>query len=205
MEEEILACWRCNNQLQEDQQQTELLCHHRMHTACFLDIVHLDYTCPHCDQPINPNMPGFREHVDEETEETRVQNLYDTQSVFRDLAKKIAKKRTEISKKERAYLHCIKEKKGEIRNQLLVIQAQLEGLTETKKTEIRNSVAYKEYMAAKRSYSLLTGRLRTNYNCSERKMARCLQNKIGFRRFHPLRHRFYRCPLRRAFCYHIRI
>ena len=204
MEQEILACWRCNNELRDDQQQIQLLCRHSMHTACFLEIVHLNYACPHCNERINPNQE--QEQQEQQTEETRIQNLYDTQDVFRDLAKKIAKKRSEISKKETVFLKCVKDKKAEIRNQLLVIRAQLEGLTETKKTEIRNSVPYKEYMAAKRNYSMLVGRLRANYNCSERKMARSLSNKVGFRRFTPLRLRsFYRSPFVREFSYHISI
>lgn len=208
MEQEILGCWRCNNELRDDEQQIQLLCRHSMHTACFLEIVHLNYACPHCNEPINPNDMDHEEHEEQEhqTEESRIQTLYANDNAFQVLVKKIAKKRSEISKKETVFLKCVKDKKAEIRNQLLVIRAQLEGLTETKKTEIRNSVPYKEYIGAKRNYSMLVGRLRANYNCSERKMARSLSNKVGFRRFTPLRLRsYYRSPFVREFSYHISI
>jgi hypothetical protein len=193
-QQEITICWRCNEEMHEDQQKIQLLCQHSMHTNCFLQIVHLNYPCPHCNEPINPNDVDHEEHQEhqEQTEESRIQTLYENDNAFQTLAKTIVKKRLIASRKEKELTRFIKMKKGEIRNQLLAIKAQLEGLTETKKREIRESNLYKECVSAKRGYSLLTGKLRETYECSERKMARALRNKPGFRRFTPLRYHRYR-------------
>jgi hypothetical protein len=207
LQQVLLHCWRCDADIFDDEQQTQLLCHHRMHTACFLQIAHLDFNCPHCNEPINPNGPAAQfQHHESDVEGARIRNLYETNEAFKTLAQKIAKKRSLASKSQTAYTKLIKTKKEEIRNQLLAIKAQLEGLTETKKTEIKESTIYKEYMSANRGYNLLLGKMRTEYNCSERKLGRALQEKQGFRRFTPFRYsRFYRSPLNRAFYYHIRI
>lgn len=204
---EQVICWRCENPLLGEQQQTELLCHHRMHTACFLQIAHLDYNCPYCNEPINPNGPAAQyEHHESDVEGARIRNLYETNARFKELAQKIAKKRRLVSQKQTAYLKFMKTKKEEIRNQLLVIKAQLEGLTETKKTEIKNSDAYKEYISATRGYTMLENKLRQQYNCSPRKFARSLKEKPGFRRFSPISWRQHRrSNLNRMFYYRLHI
>lgn len=198
-EQENTICFRCDGPILQAHHQTGLLCGHKMHTTCFLEIAHLPETiCRTCNEPINPNMPVFHNHNDNQSdiEATRIQNLYDTNATFKGIAQKLAKKRRLVSTKHTAYLKLIKTKKQEIREQLLLLKAQLEGLTETKKTEIRESTVYKEYIAANRGYSLLIGKLRNDYNCSERKIGRALRNKVGFRRFTPLHYRrYYRNPL----------
>lgn len=200
----IPVCWRCDQEIHQDQQQTELLCHHRMHTNCFLQIAHLNYACPHCNEAINPNV-AFYQNDNLSQDSNRVLQLYNTNQTFRDLAVKIAKKRRLLSSKRTGYQKLIKTKKLEIRNQLLAIKAQLEGITETKKTEIRNSTVYKEYMSAYRSYILLLGKMRNDHNCSERKLARGLREKPGFRRFTPYHFsRYRRNDLSRAFYFRIR-
>jgi hypothetical protein len=202
--EQIQICWRCNEEMREDQPKIQLLCQHSMHTNCFLQILHLNYPCPFCNEPMNPN-EVVHEEQQEQTEESRIQTLYENDNAFQTLAKNIVKKRLIASRKERELGQFIKMKKGEIRNQLLAIKAQLEGLTETKKREIRESNIFKESASAKRAYSVLLGKLRETYNCSERKMARVLRNKPGFRRFHPLRHyrRYRRSDLFYNFYYRI--
>ena len=205
---EQVVCWRCDQDITEDQQQMELLCHHKMHTACFLQIAHLDYYCPHCNEALNPNVAILNANqYDSDHEGTRIRNLYDTNPTFKTFAQKLVKKSQLVKKKETAYAKLIKTKKLEIRPQLLAIKSQLEGLTETKKTEIRQSDIYKEYLSAYRAYTGMKTKLRTEYNCTDRKLARALENKVGFRRFNPSRgrYRYWRSPLARAFYYNIRI
>lgn len=211
--EEQMNCCRCDAPIQVNQPQIQLLCHHPMHTNCFFEIGHMNFPCPQCRQPVNPYEPLFQEQQMEErqeqerqTEEQRVQGLYTTNEAFQKLAKKIVKKRSIAIQKDKILRSFIKTKKSEIRNQLLAIRAQLEGLTETKKREIRESNQYKESMAANRGYSLLTNKLQATYDCSERKLARSLREKPGFRRFQPLRrYRYRRLGLFYDFYYNIRI
>ena len=199
-------CFRCMNPLLENEQQMELLCHHRLHTACFFQIAHLDYICPHCNEPINPNMPLLNNNNESDVEGARIRTLYETNETFKTLVQKLSKKRRLVSKTQTAYTKLIKTKKQEIKNQLLAIKAQLEGLTETKKSEIRESDTYKEWMSANRGYSCLVNKMRGEYNCSERKLGRALKEKTGFRRFTPYRyHRFRRSTLNREFYFHIHI
>lgn len=200
-------CWRCQNPMLNDQPQLELLCHHRMHTACFLQIAHLDYTCPHCNQPMNPNVQAPVQNPNPTpVTQAQLKNLYETNAEFKTFAKTIATKRRMVSKAQSAYSNLLKTKKQEIREQLLTIKAQLEGLTETKKTEIRDSQAYKDYLVATRGYKVWIGKLRTKYNCSERKFAFALNETPGFRRFHPIGWRQYRrFKLNHIFYYKIRI
>lgn len=144
---------------------------------------------------------------DSDHEGNRIRNLYDTNATFKAFAQKLVKKNQLVKKKEVAYAKLIKAKKLEIRPQLLAIKSQLEGLTETKKTEIRESDTYKEYLSAHRAYTGMKTKLRTEYNFTDRKLAKALVNKVGFRRFNPSRgrYRYWRSPLTRAFYFHIRM
>jgi hypothetical protein len=194
-DQEIQAeCWRCHEPLLQNQPQTELPCHHFLHTACFVNIIHFNIltNCAICDLVFNENQHDENLHIHgnaEISEETRIQNLYNTNTIFKDAAKKLVKQKSTTSSKRGKLQKLCKQKKNEVRNQLLVIKAQLEGITETKKAEIRNSQEYKEYLKSQRTYTLLENKLRSDYNCSPKLLARALHEKPGFKRFNP-RHRW---------------
>lgn len=188
MEEQIqeqVVCWRCQEPLLETQPQTELPCHHFLHTACLINIVHYNFFnhCALCNTI-------FFEHEDEDapnevSEETRIQNLYNTDIKFKKAAKKLAKQKA-ISRRNRTkVVSLVKQKKGEIRNQLLLLKAQVEGLTNTKKQEVFDSQEYKDYIKSQRTYTALENRIRRDYTCSPRLLQRALQEKPGFKRFNP--------------------
>ena len=187
---EIQECWHCHNPITEEDPQTELPCHHRLHTTCFTYVVFDgDVTsCPLCNVLFNYPAEAEQQEADltpQEAENIRIQNLYDTNARFKTMAKKLVQKKLQINKTRVAAIKLVKQKKQEIRDQLLLLKAQLEGLTSLKKNEIQESQQYKEYLKAKRSYTVLENTLQRDHNCSSRAIARALSQKPGFRRFNP--------------------
>lgn len=191
-----IQCLHCQNPIQETDVKAELPCHGFLHTACFFPFTrapgfnHID-ECEEC-QVI------FTEHhydVDEDTivnqqdpettQRGQIRNLYETNEGFRKKAKDLVKQRTLQSKAESVLRRVIKQKKEDIRPQLLLLKAQLQGLLEGKREEVRDSPEYKDFLKAKRRYNMLETHLRTQYNCSARKLQRYLNDKPGFRRFSP--------------------
>ena len=191
MEEQIqeqAVCWRCNEPLLETQPQTELPCHHFLHTACLINIVHYNAhnECMICNTIFYEHEDDF---VADVSEETRIQTLYNTDTKFKKAAKNLVKQKGLCGRNRTKVVNLIKQKKNEIRNQLLLIKAQMEGLTNTKKQEIFNSQEYKDYVKSQRTYTALENRLRRDYTCSPKLLQRALQEKTGFKRFNP-RHRW---------------
>jgi hypothetical protein len=196
MQQQVLAeCWRCHEPLLENEPQTELPCHHFLHTTCFVQIVHYNLwrNCPICNEVFNQN-----EEDEEETpaaqlsEETRIQNLYNSNARFKEAAKKLVKQKGLCSSSRMKVAKLVKEKKNEVRNQLLLIKAQLQGITETKKREVMNSQEYKNYIKSQRAYTMMENKLRADYNCSPKLLSRALYEKPGFRRFNPRSRWFHR-------------
>ena len=118
----------------------------------------------------------------------RIRNLFETNEQFRKKAKKIAKQRRLVSKSTSAVKKLSQTKKGEIRNQLLLLKAQLQGHVETKMGEIRESTEYKDFLKATRKYNCLMNKLRRDYACSESCLRNYLNDKPGFRTFTGIRY-----------------
>ena len=202
-------CFRCNHPFLETDVRAELPCHHFLHTTCLIGYIF--YQGPHtveCD--VCHTIAWTTQHEDPfqeaeaeaeagedthgpqtEPETSRIQNLYATNDTFKKLAKNLARQRRILGRNLTDLVKFSKEKKGEIRNQLILLKAQLEGLTELKKSEIRNSDQYKRHVSGMRSYNLYLGKLQREYNCSERKIMHELGNLPGFRSFSPVRRSFY--------------
>ncbi len=190
LEQQIQAeCWRCHEPLLENEPQTELPCHHFLHTNCFVQIVHYNLwrNCPICNEVFNAIEEEEEEVDNVVSEETRIQNLYNTNTRFKELAKKLVKQKSLTSRSRTKVCQLVRTKKNEIRNQLLLIKAQLQGITETKKSEVSNSQEYKDYIKSQRGYTMVENKLRQDFNCSPKLIARALREKPGFKRFNPRR------------------
>jgi hypothetical protein len=201
MEEINPICWYCNLEMTEEQTKSELLCHHFLHTTCFIHVV--QDRIPQCELCATEITQVTTAPLDEYVV---IRNLYATNADFKKKALKLVKQRNLITRHQKAYLQLIKEKKQEIHSQIEVIKAQLEGLTATKKAEITGHQISKDYMTAKRTYATLAGKLRTEHRCSERQLQEALRQTTGFRKFTPFRnspHR--RAELWRHFYYCVRI
>lgn len=188
MQQQVLAeCWRCHEPLLENEPQTELPCHHFLHTTCFVQIIHYDIwrNCPICNEAFNVLEDHEAPAENQVSEETRIQNLYNSNVRFKEAAKKLVKQKNMANRNRTKVVNLVKQKKNEVRDQLLLIKAQLEGITETKKQEVFNSQEYKNYIKFQRSYTALENKLRTDYNCSAKLLARALYEKPGFKRFNP--------------------
>ena len=188
-------CWYCHEEMVETQPRSELPCHHFLHTTCFINIVHYNTynSCALCNTIFNQNPIDEIEET-QVPDTTRIQNLYDTNEQFKNLAKKLVQKRRLYGKERTRVTKFVREKKNEIREQLLVLKAQVEGLTSLKKNEVFQSQEYKDYVKAKRSYTVIKTKLERDHNCSPKALARALHEKPGFRRFNPhqsWRHRSY--------------
>lgn len=198
----LVNCLYCHDQIQEADIKAEMPCHHFLHTACFLPFTrapgfnHID-ECQACQNMFTVHYPdddgdtiGTHQGA-QVTRRDEIRNLYETNEAFRKKAKDLVKQKTVTAKAQTEIKRVIQEKKGEIRNQLLLLKAQLEGLLEGKKDEVRSSPEYKEFVKAKRRYNGLETNLRTIHNCSARDIQKYLNDKPGFRRFDAWR--FYYC------------
>ncbi len=200
-------CWYCHEEIVENQPRSQLPCHHFLHTSCFVNIVHYHTwtACGICHTIFNQNpVDEFQETPTQET--TRIEQLYATNPRFKEAAKKLVKQRSVWTRARSTLKSLIKQKKTEARPQLLVIKAQLEGITSLKKAEIQESQQYKNYMKAKRSYTLLGTRLREEFDCTPRELARALREKPGFKRFNPRGERWFHssyCLFQRPWRYRV--
>lgn len=198
-----VQCSFCNAQLQETDIQSETPCHLLFHTGCFVALMrntqwnHID-ECQLCqelfreeefedendDDENDYNVPN----ENEVTPRQRIQNLFEMNEDFRKKAKEVAKQRRLISKACSNVNRVNHTKKAEIRTQLLLLKAQLQGLVETKMGEVQESTEYKEFLKTKRRYTCLLNTLYRQYNCTEGNLRHYLNDKPGFRRFSGLRH-----------------
>ena len=196
-------CPSCQAQIHQDQIKATAPCGTLFHTGCFLYLRpqrngHLD-NCNPCFELFYPEDAEVENEVEEEVVEggneanprTRIRNLFDTNEKFRTLARDLVKQKTVVTKAMRAVTLLSKQKKQQIRNQLLTIRAQLQGLLEGKQGELRESEQYKEYVKAKRRYKGLLVQLRNRYDCSQYALTTYLNDKKGFRRFQGMGYRTY--------------
>jgi hypothetical protein len=186
-----MECHRCQHPIQETDLKAELPCHHFFHTLCLVHLLRNQdgngyYVCE-CGAHILPDDEGEAEiQVQEQTnhdisEHLRIQNLFQTNANFKKMIETFKKKAAEVKRNHTALKKLTKEKKQEIQTQLSTIRTQLEGLTELKKSEIKESPIYKEFLKSKRAYTLLQTRLERTYDCRARNIWRSLQDTPGFR------------------------
>jgi hypothetical protein len=193
-------CFLCEQPIQEGQVRSELPCHHFLHTMCLINRANDHWAGEHflcqCGEIIIQATENNVNFYDEEEEGdipnnetgynqllTTIRNLYNTDTRFKGLLRNIKKKRSVFNKACRGLHKLIKEKKAEVRTQLLSIQSQLEGITGVKKAEIRSSAAYKDFMLAKRSYNACYSRLQHRYGYTASTIREALSNVKGFRNF----------------------
>ena len=200
-------CWYCHQAFQENDTKMELLCHHFLHTNCFMrNQYYNDGTrCGICDQRMNPFWLDFDTPDGTQNEHIAINNLYDTNEAFKKVVHAAAKQRRILSGKERLYKKLVREKKDSIRQQLLAIKAQLEGITSLKINEIKEDRIYKDMIKARRAYDTLRSSFRRDYNYDTRTVAAALKTKRGLKNWKPyFSYRFCRNNnLKRAFYFRI--
>ena len=186
-------CPHCNEAIQQNQPKAEAPCHQFFHTACYVYLRsrrngHLD-NCEQCFELFYPNEDVTEDDNasdDTMTPRLRIRNHYDSNEKFRTLVHNLAKQKTLVSKSITKVTHFSKEKKNEVRNQLLTMKNQLQGLIEGKQTELRESQEYNDYIKVKRRYDGLVNQLQRNYDCSQYAISTFLNDKKGLRRFQGL-------------------
>lgn len=202
-------CWYCHQAFQENDTKMELLCHHFLHTNCFMrNQYNNDGTrCGICDQRMNPFWLDFDTPDGTQNEHIAINNLYNTNQDFKKLVHTAAKQQRIVSAKERLYKKLVKEKKDSIRQQLLAIKAHLEGITSLKINEIKEDPIYKEMIKEKRRYELLLSSFHRDYNYGNRTVMAALKTKRGLKTWKPCyRYHFRRSSnLKSAFYFRIRV
>ncbi len=207
------VCQWCEEPIQADQVRAELTCHHFLHTNCLIAIAVGDgdrIRCGVCQQVAWTHPHLYEPHEAEsvagsEASTNRIFQLYTSNPRFKTLAKRIVAQNRVMTKRYNELLRFSRQKHQEIRPQLLAIQAQLEGLTGLKKNEVRTSVAFQSYQSASRSYNGLVAKMRRDYNCGVREMARNLRDVPGFRRFSPGYYRYSRNRIWSPFYFYVRV
>jgi hypothetical protein len=206
----VPLCSFCDAELQQTDVKLELPCHRFFHTTCAMNVIHNNWNffrdhfdeCDICqavfpyDQQhihMHQNQDAASDHgsvASEQPVRTRIRNLFETNQQFRKKTKDLVKQLRVVKKSRTAVQKLNQAKKGEIRNQLLLLRAQLQGLVETKKGEVQESTEYKDFLKAKRKYTALLNTLYRDYQCSESNVRNYLQDKPGLRRFDGLRRRW---------------
>lgn len=175
-------CNFCHDPLHETNAKATLTCSHVVHTSCLIRKIYMDqeHICLQCNTQLHNLQPFFGEQG---SETTRIQNLFDTNAEFRDLAKKAKKQVTAFKKSVSELKKTIHEKKQQIRPELLVLKAKAEGLIALKQEEVQESESYRKYLSESRKLSIVKNKLSRQHNCSLRELGRSLIEKPGFKRF----------------------
>ena len=182
-----------------NQPQTELPCHDRYHTQCFLDHIVNEMTganfpddaqCMVCQHLLFPGIHGDNEQEETETvvshtsaasQTNRVQELYNSNRNFRCSVKHYAKALQSVSKHATAFRKVVAAKKAEIAEIYAQIKAQYEGLANMKKDELQATPEYKAYRKALSSSRLMYTNLLRRY-ALDRAFYRDLWDTPGLRR-----------------------
>jgi hypothetical protein len=174
------------------QPQTELPCHHRYHTQCFLDHIVTEMTrpefpataqCMMCITLLFPGIHGDNEEEQEEeqeeqeeeedaqsvgttTSQTRILNLWNTNLQFRKDIKSYQASCKGVCRPLREFQALARTKKQEVASRFALLKAQYEGLAGTKKDEIVQSPEYKAYKSAIAKQTRWITKLRDTYDVS---------------------------------------
>ena len=191
-------CGFCEHEI-GDVPKIELLCHHFFHTNCFL--LNMGDQCAVCEEPFLHDGQGEENEEDAQSVHshettgatgTRVLNLYNENRNFRRDIKTYAHALSSIHKHKRDLQKLLAEKKAEVAEPYALMKARYEGLYNTKKEEIVNSEAYKNYKKADARIQLLYTRLGLKYRVYSYHFP-AFQNTPGLKRLKgPFRWRYYR-------------
>lgn len=174
------VCSLCGEPLQADSICTELLCHHKFHTACLID-EGLELECTICeDQGVFYDHANTAPHITQE----QVLKLYDDDAVFRRQLKAYVDATKACSKPRKALADLARQKKQQLSIRYAQIRAEVEALYETKKDELVSSEEYKAYRKAVQKHQASYSRLRTNYRDYTHRLSD-LREKPGLRTLRP--------------------
>ena len=170
---------------------TELLCHHKYHTECFLTnlATATQIHCVVCEQGVVPDIHPQQEQEEQEQEQVQPQEeeqllqLYDTNEQFRNDLKKFMKVGEEISKPRKAFQALLTQKKRELNHLLAPHLAQAQEFYDTKKNEILESEASKNYKQLNGKWIRLWSKMKEAYPVNVYSL-RALRSKPGMRRLH---------------------
>jgi hypothetical protein len=189
-------CALCEHEFQNFPR-IELMCHHSFHTHCFL--ANLATVNPHnlhflpcrvCEQPVfADDIPNDEENESVVTtntvtqEETRINNLWETNETFRKDIQSYVKASRKVSKPRVAFKKLVARKKLELVPTYTQIKAQYEGLYHTKKNEIMSSNEYKSLKSAEMREQRYWSLLRQKYTMTIWGL-RSLREKRGCKSIH---------------------
>jgi hypothetical protein len=191
-------CGFCEHEIGEGPK-IELLCHHFFHTNCFLINMNMGDQCAVCEEPFLGGGQGEEdEDVAEDaqsvqntpqTDQTFILNLYNTNRHFRRDIKTYAHAVSSINRHKREVQKLLVEKKAEVAEPYALLKAQYEGLYNTKKEEVVNSDAYKNYKKFDTRAQRLYAGLRTKYGVYSYQFP-AFRNTPGLKRLRGPRHAY---------------
>lgn len=189
-------CGICEHEIGEVPK-IELLCHHFFHTNCFL--LSQGETCAVCEEPLleEEGGEGEDEEADDaqsvqntpQTDQPFILNLYNTNRHFRRDIKTYAHAVCSINRHKREVQKLLAEKKAEVAEPYALLKAQYEGLYNTKKEEVVNSDAYKNYKKFDTRARRLYAGLETKYGVYSYQFP-AFRNTPGLKRLRGPRHAY---------------
>lgn len=176
---------------------TELLCHHKYHTQCFLANIVTGHQelhaihCVVCEQGLFPEEEEQEDQAEEEgedhapplQEETRLLQLYDNNEEFRNDLKKFVKAGQESSKPRKQFQNFLTQKKRELKDSIEPHIAQAQAQYDAKKMEILQSDVSKNYKQTTGKWTRLWSKIRDTYHVDSYSIG-ILRSKPGMRRLH---------------------
>jgi hypothetical protein len=186
-------CGICEHEIGEVPK-IQLLCHHFFHTNCFL--LSQGETCAVCEEPLLEE-EGEDEEADDaqsvqntpQTDQPFILNLYNTNRHFRRDIKTYAHAVSSINRHKREVQKLLAEKKAEVAEPYALLKAQYEGLYNTKKEEVVNSDAYKNYKKFDTRARRLYAGLETKYGVYSYQFP-AFRNTPGLKRLRGPRHAY---------------
>lgn len=170
---------------------TELLCHHKYHTECFLTNVatgiHAFYNiqCVIChegllpiDDEVEPNDPTNVHMTD-----AQILAMFDTNEQFRQDLKAYVKAAEASSKPRKVFQKLLTTKKNELKEFATPFLNQVKTLYRGKKNEVMESEGFQEFKKTEAKWRRLYSNLRTTYHVDSYSL-RALRSKPGMHRLH---------------------
>jgi hypothetical protein len=172
---------------------TELLCHHKYHTECFLAHAATgaqplyNIECPACYEPLLPVADPYEHEpggpATAAMSETQMLNAFDTNEQFRQDLKAYVKATEASSKPRRAFQKLITTKKNELKELAAPLLNQVKVMYAAKRDELLTSEQFKDFKKAEAKWRRLYSNLRTLYQV-DRYSIRALRVRPGMHRLH---------------------
>jgi hypothetical protein len=170
---------------------TELLCHHKYHTECFLTNVATgihsfhNIQCVIChegllpiDDEVEPNDPATVHMSD-----AQMLNAFDTNEQFRQDLKAYVKATEASSKPRKAFQKLITTKKNELKELATPLLNQVKAMYAAKRDELLASEQFKDFKKVEAKWRRLYSTLRTLYQV-DRYSIRALRVRPGMHHLH---------------------